>query len=440
MKGNKSYFIAAAIFFTLYIFFNSGDILNALHESNKDSSFSAFFVPGSLWGAGLTAAAAVYIAVSFFVKQAGPKKVGIDTWYNTESSLENIIKKDPEFNLDNFLSSVEKTAEKLNSAWTENDMRSVRNLVSAGIQNRFRIQLELMKLEGMQNIMSDWFLRSLTVVSAETDSVYDTIHVEIHAFAKDLNVKRNLSKEEKARLLADVSQTDYYEVWSFIRKRGAVTKAKGILSGNCPNCGSDINDLGELNQCRHCKSVINSGEYDWVLAEITQKEEWGQPLQYFVSLPDGNDTVNRQIIEDRASYLFWRWVEASVKGSSAPLRRDAAKEFLKSQSKSQKYITDAAVGAVDLKELSEDNGKYRAKVKILWSASHSAGTAPEHQRNIFSLSIPKGLRKKAGLSENSCESCGAPLPESDSLKCSYCGGVLPAQVNDWLLESVEKTY
>jgi RNA polymerase subunit RPABC4/transcription elongation factor Spt4 len=134
--------------------------------------------------------------------------------------------------------------------------------------------------------------------------------------------------------------------------------------------------LGELNQCKNCKSIINSGEYDWVLSEITQIEEWK---------PDNKNDVN-------------------------------LKEYAK--------VTDI-------------DSFHKAKVLVLWSGASSPSSEPVHQRHILHLSIRVGTEKKSGLSENSCETCGAPLPESDSLTCEYCGDSVPKTVADWLLDRIE---
>ena len=41
----------------------------------------------------------------------------------------------------------------------------------------------------------------------------------------------------------------------------------------CPKCGAPLAG-GEMLKCRYCGALVCSGEYDWVLGEITQLEEW----------------------------------------------------------------------------------------------------------------------------------------------------------------------
>lgn len=439
MNQKAAFFVSFIIYNLFFIMFNL-ETLGSGIGGNSTSPFAIVLVYGTVWliftGIGL----GFYFGASAYVKMKGPQKIAIDTVYMTQTSVDSILKTDPDFNVDNFLGQVHKLASKLNTAWVENKMEMVRNLVSAGIYNRFKIQLELMKLQGIQNLMKNWVLESASIVAVDSDAVYQTIHVEIHAYAKDVNVDTKLAEAEKQKRLNEAPQTDYYEIWSFVRKKEAVTKKQGgALSGNCPNCGGDIHDLGELNKCKYCHAIINSGDYDWVLAEITQKVEWNESSStqdVTRKARELNPSVNRQVIEDRTSYLFWRWIEARAKGSGKYLKRDATLD-VQEKIKEKEFLSDVAVGSSDLKQIETKDEKFFATVKILWSASFKPNQEPIHQQSKFIVSMPVNVIRKGGLSSNSCESCGAPLPESDSLKCEYCGADVPAQVNDWIIEEIK---
>ncbi|MFZ3229216.1 MAG: hypothetical protein WA160_03340 [Pseudobdellovibrio sp.] len=66
--------------------------------------------------------------------------------------------------------------------------------------------------------------------------------------------------------------------------------------------------LTETGCCPYCNSYINNGEYDWVLAEITQEADYvsdvvigSENKNLLISkLPD----YSKQLIEDRASNAF----------------------------------------------------------------------------------------------------------------------------------------
>lgn len=438
-----AYLVAILIYTFLFSAINSTALQKVVGGS--DSAIGFLFTSFGLgWLFFCLLGAGFWVLVHFSMNSLGPKKVEMETLQRfTDNSVNKLKQNDPAFDPTQFLNDCGKLASKLNTAWTQNKMGLVRNLVSSGIHNRFRLQLGLMKLEGVQNHMKNWFLDTINLISVEVDPIYQTAHVEINARAKDVTLPLNASQGEVEKALAEASQEMYFEVWSFVRKNSAITKkGQGLLNGNCPNCGANIDDLGESNQCKHCKSIINSGDYDWVLAEITQKEEW-KPGESSNSIDlstirEKNPSVNRQVIEDRASYLFWRWIEARTKGSFQPLKRYSTDNFLKSFNAQKNYIVEAAVGAVDLKDCRISGENLLASISVLWSASFNEGSEPKNRKNILTLKLPLHSTTKNGLSENSCETCGAPLPESDSVKCEYCGADIPAVVNDWLLDNISK--
>jgi uncharacterized paraquat-inducible protein A len=115
--------------------------------------------------------------------------------------------------------------------------------------------------------------------------------------------------------------------------------------------------------------------------------------------------------------------------------RDATETYLAGEIKSQS-LYDIAVGAADLESYKANNSESIAKVRIKWSASALQNTKVRHRQTIVTLRAQKS-ETAAGFAEHSCVSCGAPLPETDSIECSYCHSPIQRKNADWLLESVE---
>ncbi|MCB1143504.1 MAG: TIM44-like domain-containing protein [Leptospiraceae bacterium] len=385
-----------------------------------------------------------YWLMNYIAYKKGPVKKILDTALEFEQAeVFKIKKNDNQFDPKEFLKGVKRLATILNQAWCENKMDLVRNMVSAGIYNRFRIQLDLMLKDKTKNIMADWVLSRLNIRSVEVDEVYETIHLELTAYARDANITTGLSPEEEKNIIENTPQTYYSEIWSFVRKKGLKTEqGKFLLSGNCPNCGGDISGKGQLSKCGYCGSIVNSGEFDWVLAEITQHEEWRPNLSSgSIDLSEfqaSNGLVSRQIIEDRASVLFWRWIQAGYFNSRTYLSRETEKERLDTIALNHSGVHDVAVGAVDLNGCQMESGKIKAEVLILWSGADTNLSESLHREHYLTLAIQPSSNSKNGLSGNSCPNCGAPLPESDSLNCDYCSAEVPAITDDWLLSSIRE--
>ncbi len=393
----------------------------------------------------------IYLIVKLFKKIFGSGGSGIKfddtkpTAFEFDPSLLQQLKgTDPDFSADLFMDKAKTIAERLQKAWSDGDMMPVRNYVSQGVFNRFRLQLELMvEEEKVRNILSDYKVLKISVSDLSNSKSYQTLHVNIFACAKDITITANASEDEKQKSLAGTKKTAFYEIYSFTRKLGTKTNTKSDwLKGECPNCGYVPDNFSETNKCVSCGSIYNSGEFDWVLSEITQQEEW-QPgsaddIDGLKELEGKNLSINREVIEDRASYLFWRWIYSRVKGTSAPMSRDASAEMLDSLGNGKEPLYNTSVGSVDLISVRNENGNAYADVKIQWSTARVINEEPYHQEHNFVLKMPLTQKNPYGLADHSCESCGGPLPESDTIKCSYCGNELPSTVTDWVLTDAEE--
>lgn len=351
---------------------------------------------------------------------------------------------DPSFDPEAFLERSRVIAGKVQDAWSGGDMTPVRNFVSQGVYNRFRLQLRMMReQEKLVNIVGDFRVIALSMSGSSLSHAYQTIHVGMGAYARDITVPISFTEEQNKRILKKTKETAFSEVYSFTRRRGAKTDAsKNLLAGQCPSCGAVPDAVTESNKCRSCGTIYNSGEFDWVLSEITQSEEWkpgsAADVPGLSELEKENLSINRGIIEDRASFLFWRWIAARAGGSAAVLARDATAKFLGGFAPPANYFAQTAVGAVDLLEITGSDGEARAAVLVLWSSCFASGTEPEHRENILRLVLPLRIKNPYGFADHSCDSCGGPLPESDAQKCTYCGGALQKTNSDWLLDSIEE--
>ncbi|MCU0849351.1 MAG: TIM44-like domain-containing protein [Spirochaetes bacterium] len=353
---------------------------------------------------------------------------------------------DPAFDPAKFMERAGAISSMIQAAWSAGDMKPVRNFVSQGVYNRFRLQLEMMaRDEGVRNVSADYHPAGLEITGISDSKNYQTLHVKLRATIRDVTVPKDAPDDEVKKALGAAEVSSFGEIHSFTRKRGAKTDpSKDILKGVCPNCGYVPDNFGEVNKCGSCGGVYNSGEFDWVLSEITQEEEWkggsADTVDGLKALEEKNLSVNREVIEDRASFLFWRWLDARARGKAAVLSRDATGSFLKGfgQEGRGAPFFEPAVGAVDLAGCRQEEGSAFADVLVLWSAASSKGSEPGHCEHIFTLKMPLDMKNPYGLADHSCDSCGAPLPETDALECGYCGKALQKVNSDWLLDSVSK--
>ena len=389
---------------------------------------------------------------------SGPEeraKIDVDPKLAQEG-IRALKERDESFDPQAFVERTRTVVAKVNEAWLGGHMGPTRRLISDGVFTRFNTQLGLLQADGLRNVMSDWRVVSADILAAEADELWDTLHVRIVGAARDTNVQLGTPDDKVQRTLRSQKLDQYHEVWSFIRRRGKKSK-KGVpaLEGQCPNCGAQL-PTGDVVKCDYCQALINSGEHDWVLAEITQPEEWrpGAALDDLPGLAElrGRDaTISRQELEDRASVIFWKWIEARSSGKREKLARfcmkDPTDDIVASvlQLKPAK-LRDVAVGSVELKSLDpvEDHDKRkhdRAVIEIRWSASVD-GKEPAFDIHEFELAraadAPQHAKFKRGMCSLDCPQCGGQLVTSDAVTCTYCGNKLSGGKQDWALFAVRK--
>ena len=346
---------------------------------------------------------------------------------------------DPAFDQAAFAERAKGVMAKVNEAWVAGNMGPARRHISDGVYVRFQTQLQLLKTQGLRNAMADWSVVGCEVLAAESDAKWDTVHVKMVGQARDADVPANLSAPQAMEQAKQAPLVRYEEVWSFLRKRGSKSK-DGVptLEGRCPNCGADL-PVSDVVRCEYCKAVVNSGEHDWVLAEITQPEEWrpwmtNADIEGLNALQAKDPAVSRQELEDRASVVFWKWIDARVTGARTRFERFCLSPGQPPADRAA--LSQVAVGSSELVYVTVgEEGLDRCEVEITWSAAENGGQ-PVNQVNRVVLARATTATSKGGLNSLDCPNCRGPLADSDLAKCNFCGEPLAGGKHEWSLEAV----
>ena len=161
-----------------------------------------------------------------------------------------------------------------------------------------------------------------------------------------------------------------------------------------------------------------------------------------VDLPDGFAKVRQsdpsfttEALEDRASLVFWKWIEAQSLGDPSRLAKVAQAGFTGGIQKRQ--FRECAVGAVNTQQLASSGGTDVAAVEVKWSAK--VGNGPTQPlRYVLLLERASGAKTPDGhgMSTNRCSQCGAPLSDNGQPTCEFCGNALSSGQNDWVLRDL----
>jgi len=338
-------------------------------------------------------------------------------------------------------------------------MSPVRHFISDGVFDRFALQIEMQKGSGIRNEMRDVRVLGSRLVGSASDRFFDTLHVAITAEAVDTLVALDGGR----CLQGGGAPEEFTEIWTFLRRPGAQTLVRpGLLEGYCPNCGNRL-QLSTSITCESCQALINSGEYDWVLSEITQQEAWSVPvveqIRGVAELQQLDPGFNPQATEDRVSALFWHHRAAEFFGSDEYLNAVALPAFIAQERESWRlddkgrhlFYADAAVGSVDLAEVKtggEGDDMDRVRVQVQWSGHRALKQVPGFLKPEWELSTlqvqeyvlvrKRGVQsvQAAALASLHCPGCGAPQVAKQDGTCRYCGMRQNDGSISWVLESV----
>lgn len=366
--------------------------------------------------------------------------------------------KDPQFELMAFFDRTRKLFADVQEAWFKRELEPVRRFLSDATFGRLGTQLQIMHLNGVRDAIADLQVLDLQIIGLEQTAYFDSVHVRVKASIRDDDAPAGFTDEQARALAQKKAPETFTEVWTFLRRPGVKTDAaKDLSQGHCPNCGAPFSG-GATNTCEHCGAIVNSGNYDWVLAEITQGSEYvgaNGAVDGLARARQRDPELTTEVLEDRTALVFWKWIEAQVHRAPARLSKLAAPAFVDAlkveldglaAAGRQKHFVECAVGAVNTLSITEDGATELAHVELRWSAKMGIGPVGQKppqlpsvpQRSVFVLSRKAGAHTpaKAGVSTSRCPNCGAPLTDNGTTSCEYCGAALASGEQDWVLREI----
>lgn len=410
----------------------------------------------------------VVVIARFYLREFEERHSGGNSWVGHSGAHEHRVRPgqqmqviadlqrvDPQFDPPAFSARFNSAFLKIQEAWSSQELEPVRCFVSDGIFERFTLQIAEQRDMGFRDHMEKIKVESVILAEFATTAIFDALTVQVTASLIDYRE----SLETGKYLEGKKSRERFTEFWSFVRRTGVQTApgASGLIEGACPNCGADI-QLNRTGSCGSCSALLRSGDYDWVLSEITQSCEWrpmaaGENATAQLYRQKKDPAFNVQHLEDRASVIFWRKAMADRLADVKPILKMATAEacdYYKAQyvndavEGDRRYYGDCSVGSVELRGIAAADDFDYAMVEIRWSAhrfsASSDGSVSDlgHWRQYRSLYV---LARRAGvatileraISSAHCAGCGAPESELASHACEYCGVALNTGDQDWVL-------
>ena len=365
---------------------------------------------------------------------------------------QEFLRQNPEFKLEEFQAKVEKAFIEIQNSWSKGEISAARRFMTDGVYQRFTTQLAMMKLLKQRDEQSDIQVSSIFLAQVDVDGNYDILHMGINAGMSDQFVS-----ETDHSLDSPGNYEEFVEYWSFMRKRGK--GGKDIYSSNnCPQCSAPLPEkLGDAGKCPYCNAFVNNAEYDWVLSEITQADDFmmstfrgdksSELIETVRSLEKDNEDFCVQLIEDKVSNGYFQIKTAQAFQEPERMRRfvsDQAYEKIKSSFPKERivynrlYLNDVSLLAV--RQAGDKNILYVGIKSTYQRAVLEGSRAGLYDSTLMTKSEVVLLErdKKAGLSKGSvyahlCPSCGGLVNDSIDLKCVYCGQLLNSSRIEWII-------
>lgn len=362
----------------------------------------------------------------------------------------------PDFNEQEFTQKVGKAFTDIQLAWSEKDISKVRRFISDGMYQRVNTQFKMMDILKQRNLLEKLEIKEIVIDKIENDGVFDVMHVGVYASIKDKFVS------ELYPNLNTASFEEFVEYWSFIRKNSVKAGKDMYNSYNCPNCGGDLStNMGDMCKCPYCGSITNSGEYDWVLAEITQADDYvttsnlhdmsNTLANKIEEISDADAEFAVQVIEDKASNGYLQIETARVLKNPSLVRRFVTDEFLakfEAEIKSESHFVFNRIFLNDVTlvgALQKDNRNILVlsikcsyqRVVINGGKAELLDFAIMSKNDIVFMSkdVASG-QNKGSIYAHQCPSCGGTISDSSDTNCPYCGSQINSTKNEWIISEV----
>jgi len=210
--------------------------------------------------------------------------------------------------------------------------------------------------------------------------------------------------------------------------------------------------------------VCTLGDYDWVLSEITQADDFvntntrltksGNFTQRIRSALAADGDFSIQSIEDKASNAYMQIMTAQVTRQPQKMRRfvsdKAFETLLQRHGQQAPFVFNRLyLNSVTAIDHYRADGKDHLVVALKRTAQRVSvanerltlldqGMYASNEIMILSRDAGAGA-SKASLYAHACPACGAPIGDTLDLKCAYCGELLNSTSREWIVTALLST-
>lgn len=418
--------------FTLFFGIVSYNAREVIRETiPSDSSDYAFFLMFFLMIIG---------GIGAFVKELPKGKTRVldsDTSTDIFVSQAELHKYLPNFNMEEFTKYVFESFSKIQTAMSDEDMTSVRNLMTDELYNVYLTQLDLMKKNNQSKTVSDFKLDRVALHRIKEHNGKVSLTISLIWNSKDYitNTKTN-----------EVIRGDRNSIYKTRFLLTYVTNKNAKIEDNvCPNCGASI-EINHTAKCKYCDAVVTNSKHSYILAkkQYVSRELLEQKHQDLELTEEEIENKIENIVIQTLYAISTKSVDNVRHFLSDKVEKEIEAKIKElEKNKHTLILEELQTNYSNLKTKEVVNGKYLITVTIwvkgfIYTMDNNGNILGGNDFKPTTKSILVILEKDLNHKKNNpvkrCASCGHNMNINKSGKCEYCGSIYKLEDYDYVVK------
>ena len=187
-----------------------------------------------------------------------------------DPEIESLVENELSDEYDHIVKRAEDVFLELQKAWTQKNWALARPYETDTLFHTHMFWIEDLKRNGQTNFISNVVVDQIEPVSLVKDQYYTSLTFRIFANMIDYTLDRNgkILRGHRSR------PVKFSEYWTFIKGINSNHKqGKTRDFSLCPSCGANLK-IEMSGVCDFCGTKVTLGQFDWVLSQIEQDEEF----------------------------------------------------------------------------------------------------------------------------------------------------------------------
>jgi predicted lipid-binding transport protein (Tim44 family) len=306
-------------------------------------------------------------------------------------------------------------------------------------------------------------------------------YLDVQGFGPTTPIQVTVEIEANYTEIARGAEHPFYVVerWTLERAPGARSRPpeKASIIG-CPNCGAPLSEL-RGNQCRYCQQTVDTGQFDWMVTGIEEKDRLERPPQLTSDSDEGGTDLPTVIDPEAGARMqaltrrdpSFQWtpflsrvstIFAELQPAWSTLEWTRARPFVSDPlfqmlaywiesyraSHLRNVTENARVIGIEFSSMVSDRYYDAITVRVRALGLDytirddgqlvSGSRTRERIYTEYWTLIRGASARTRTVGDKACPNCGAPLSINMAGSCTHCQAKVTSGNFDWVLSRIEQ--